>query len=51
MDIDGDPVTLPCEVCGASIPVRRFDAEWESWRVEYRPQTYRSLFSRIRRVR
>jgi len=51
MEIDGDTVTLPCDACGASVPVRRFDPESDSWRVEYQPQTYRSLFSRIRRVR
>jgi hypothetical protein len=46
METEADVVTLRCEACGASIPVRRFDAEWQ-----LDPRTSRGLAGRIRRVR
>jgi hypothetical protein len=47
MVADADPVTLPCDVCGASVPIRRSDPERDSWRMEFQPGT-RLLLGRVR---
>ena len=44
MDTEGDPVTLRCEACGASVPVRQFDAEWDSGWVDFEPRGPRRLW-------
>ena len=46
---DADSVTLPCEVCGASVPVRCSDPERDSWRMDYQPRS-RLLLGRVRAV-
>ena len=51
MDVEDDAVTLVCESCGTTVPVRRFDAARDACIVEYQPRTSRGLSGRLRRIR
>jgi hypothetical protein len=44
MDTEADAVTLRCEACEASVPVRQFDAEWDTTWVDYEPRAPRRLW-------
>jgi hypothetical protein len=51
MEVEDDAVALACESCGATVPVRRFDAARDSRTLEYLPRKPGGLSGRIRRVK